>query len=53
MVTVVSTTSEVKFICLDDYSLVKDTLQEVADHIELNPAQNKWITVPVQVVSIS
>lgn len=53
MATVQSTTQEVRFICLDDYSIVKANLQEVADHIASNPSQNKWITVPVQIITIN
>ena len=43
MATVKKTTIESVFVCVIDNSIIKQSNQEVADHISVNPTHTKWI----------
>lgn len=50
MAKVKKTQQGVRYILLSDYTIVKETLDEVADYIALNPTAINWITVPIQTI---
>jgi len=47
-----SVTQEEIFICINDMTISKSNMQEIADHIALNPTHIKWVSTGCQVVTI-
>ena len=47
---VVKTKTEIRYVLLANMSIVKLNLNEVAEHIALNPADVNWINLSIQVI---